>query len=87
MRPGGGAWGEARGRGSHNHYMSTVHLQLASVHEDLQQRELRWSNTLTRYRRKIELLENQNKELQSDLKVMEQERLKWWQKQVTVSYW
>lgn len=87
MRPGGGAWGEARGRGSHNQYMSTVHLQLASVHEDLQQRELRWSNTLTRYRRKIELLENQNKELQSDLKVMEQERLKWWQKQVTVSYW
>lgn len=62
-----------------------MHLQLASLHEELQQRESRWSNTLARYRRKIELLENQNRELQSDLKVMEQERLKWWQKQVTVS--
>lgn len=59
-------------------------LQVASVHEELQQRESRWSSTLGRYRRKIELLENQNRELQSDLKVMEQERLKWWQKQVTV---
>ena len=54
------------------------------MHEELQQRESRWSSTLGRYRRKIELLENQNRELQSDLKVMEQERLKWWQKQVTV---
>ena len=31
---------------------------------------------------KIESLETQNKELQSDLKVMEQDRLHWWQQQV-----
>ena len=56
--------------------------QLQEVHEELQRREARWSSTLVRYRLKIESLEAQNKELQGDLRVMEQERLQWWQQQV-----
>lgn len=64
--------------------LEVLRAEIASLHEELRQREVRWSSTLARYRRKIELLESQNKELQSDLKVMEQERLKWWQKQVTL---
>lgn len=37
---------------------------------------------MTRQRLRVEALEGQNRELQGDLRVMEQERLVWWQQQV-----
>jgi len=55
---------------------------LSAAREELDKREGRWSTTLTRYRKRIDSLEAQNKELQNDLRIMEQERLQWWQEQV-----
>ena len=57
---------------------------MQELQEDLQHRESRWSATLARYRLRIESLEAQNHELQGDLKMMEQERLQWWQQQVHI---
>lgn len=62
----------------------TCPLQVQELQEDLQHRESRWSATLARYRLRIESLEAQNHELQGDLKMMEQERLQWWQQQVHI---
>ena len=57
-------------------------IQLMEAREELKVREARWGATLSRYRIKIENLETENKELQSDLRMMEQERLQMWQMQV-----
>ena len=59
-----------------------VLLQLHDAQEELKVREARWGSTLARYRVKIESLEAENKELQSDLRMMEEERLQVWQMQV-----
>ena len=48
----------------------------------MKNREAHWGASLSRYRMKIESLEAKNRELQSDLKMMEQERLHAWQIQV-----
>lgn len=56
--------------------------QVQQLREELAHREERWRSSLGRYRLRVESLEGQNRELQSDLKVMEQERLVWWQHQV-----
>ena len=45
----------------------------------MEQKDARWSATVTRYKQKIETLEAQNKEIQNDLRIMEQERLEQWQ--------
>ncbi|XP_065891295.1 centromere protein J-like isoform X2 [Dysidea avara] len=55
--------------------------ELRELHEEMKTKESRWGASLARYRLKIETLEGQNKELQSDLHMMEQERLKQWQLQ------
>ncbi len=55
------------------------------MREDLKNREAHWGATLSRYRLKIESLEAENKELQEDLRMMEQERLLTWQMQVSRS--
>ena len=52
--------------------------------DELRQKESRWSTTLSRYRLRIESLESQNEELQNDLRMMEEQRLLWWQQQVHV---
>ncbi len=39
---------------------------------------------MARHRKRMEGLEARNRELQDDLRVMEQERLSWWQEQVCV---
>ena len=56
--------------------------QVQRLQEELAGREERWRAALTRQRLRAEALEGQNRELQSDLRVMEQERLVWWQRQV-----
>ena len=53
-----------------------------AVREDLKGRMSRWGSTLSRYRLKIERQEAENRELQADLRMMEQERLRMWQMQV-----
>ena len=63
------------------------HIQLQELREELQRREARWSASLARYRLRVEALEAQNRELQGDLLVMEQERLTWWQQQVLPVGW
>ena len=45
----------------------------------MQQKESRWNASVTRYRQQLTEMESQNKELQNDLHVLEQERLKQWQ--------
>ena len=65
-------------------YPPLITPQLSSAREELEKRESRWSSTLARHRKRIEGLEARNKELQDDLRVMEQERLSWWQEQVCV---
>ena len=57
-------------------------MQLEELRDELQRRESRWSSSLARYRTKVESLEAQNRELQGDLRLMEQERLQLWQEQV-----
>lgn len=56
--------------------------QLRQMQEEMKTKESRWGASLARYRLRIETLETQNKELQNDLHMMEQERLKQWQLQV-----
>lgn len=56
--------------------------QLQELREELQRRESRWSATASRYRLKLETVEARNRELEGDLRLMEQERLQWWQAQV-----
>ena len=56
--------------------------KLREFQEETKMKESRWGASLARYRLKIETLEGQNKELQNDLHMMEQERLKQWQIQV-----
>ena len=56
--------------------------QLREIQEEMKTKESRWGSSLARYRLRIETLETQNKELQNDLHMMEQERLKQWQLQV-----
>ena len=54
------------------------------MRDELHTKEARWSSTLSRYRLRIDSLEAQNKELQNDLKMMEEQRLIQWQKQVNL---
>jgi len=63
-------------------YRSVYVSKLSELQEETKTKESRWGATLVRYRLKIETLEGQNKELQNDLHMMEQERLKQWQLQV-----
>lgn len=56
--------------------------QLLDAREDARHSETRWGATLSRYRIKIQSLEDENHELKEDLKMMEQERLRSWQLQV-----
>lgn len=70
---------------THTHTITyNVHLstQLRQTQEEMKTKESRWGAGLARYRLRIETLETQNKELQNDLHMMEQERLKQWQLQV-----
>ena len=62
--------------------MDGIPIQLRQTQEEIKTKESRWGASLARYRLKIETLETQNKELQNDLHMMEQERLKQWQLQV-----
>ncbi len=65
-------------------YDVCVHCeQLKEAREELKVREARWGSTMARYRVRIENLEVENKELQSDLRMMEKERLQVWQMQVS----
>lgn len=57
-------------------------FQVEELQSELASREERWRAALARQRQRVEALEGQNRELQSDLRVMEQERLVWWQQQV-----
>ena len=59
-----------------------VLFQLDELRQEFSVKESRWSSTLSRYRLRIESLEAQNDELQNDLRVMEEQRLLWWQQQV-----
>lgn len=56
--------------------------QLLASQEDLRNSEARWGATLSRYRTRIRSLEAENSELKEDLRMMEQERLHYWQIQV-----
>lgn len=75
---------------THNMYVITYKetvlcnycTQLRQTQEEMKMKESRWGATLARYRLRIETLETQNKELQNDLHMMEQEGLKQWQLQV-----
>lgn len=57
-------------------------LQLLEAQDDARHSEARWGATLSRYRIKIQSLEDENCELKEDLRMMEQERLRSWQLQV-----
>ena len=48
------------------------------MQEELKRRESRWSAASTRSRQKIEALEEQNKELQEEVKLLEHYRLQQW---------
>ena len=63
--------------------IAVVPLQLHEAREDARHSEARWGATLSRYRLKIQSLEEENSELKEDLKMMEQERLRSWQLQVS----
>ena len=63
-------------------HICNLYAQLRQTQEDMKTKESRWGASLARYRLRIETLETQNKELQNDLHMMEQERLKQWQLQV-----
>ena len=45
----------------------------------MQQKESRWTASVTRYRQQLSEVETQNKELQNDLHFLEQQRLVQWQ--------
>ena len=59
--------------------------QVRDLQEELGGREERWRAALARQRQRVEALEGQNRELQADLRMMERERLAWWQEQVRTS--
>lgn len=61
-----------------------VPLQLLDTQEDARHSEARWGATFSRYRIKIQSLEEENHELKEDLRMMEQERLRTWQLQVRI---
>ena len=63
-------------------YDVIVHVQVQRLEEEMREREERWRAALARQRTRAESLEAQNRELQSDLRMMERERLVWWQEQV-----
>ncbi|CAI8023203.1 Centromere protein J [Geodia barretti] len=56
--------------------------EVQRLEEEMREREERWRAALARQRTRAESLEAQNRELQSDLRMMERERLVWWQEQV-----
>lgn len=53
-------------------------FQVAELQEELKRRESRWSAASTRSRQRIEVLEQQNKELQEEVKLLEHYRLQQW---------
>ena len=55
--------------------------QVVELQEELKRRESRWSAASTRYRQKVESLEQNNKELQEELRVLEQYRLQQWREE------
>ena len=57
-------------------------MQVQRLEEEMREREERWRAALAMQRTRAESLEAQNRELQSDLRMMERERLVWWQEQV-----
>ena len=54
---------------------------MADLQEELKRRESRWSAASTRSRQKIEVLEEQNKELQEEVKLLEHYRLQQWREE------
>ena len=59
---------------------------MSRLQEELGEREERWRAAVSRQRMRAESLEAQNRELQADLRMMERERLVWWQEQVRGVY-
>ena len=55
--------------------------QVAELQEELKRRESRWSAASTRSRQRIESLEQQNKELQDEVKLLEHYRLQQWREE------
>ena len=53
-------------------------LQVSSLQEELKRRESRWNASSTRFRKRIDELENENQELKEELKMLEKERLERW---------
>lgn len=51
---------------------------MSELQEELKRRESRWSAASTRNRQRIEALEQQNKELQDEVKLLEHYRLQQW---------
>lgn len=56
----------------------SLSLQVAELQDELKRREARWSAASTRSRQRIEALEQEKKELQDDVKLLEQYRLQQW---------
>lgn len=54
-------------------------LQVADLQEELKRKEQRWTSSTTRLRDRIELLENENRELKEEIKTLEKKRLEAWQ--------
>ena len=54
---------------------------MADLQEELKRRESRWSAASTRSRQKIEVLEEQNRELQEEVKLLEHYRLQQWREE------
>jgi hypothetical protein len=59
-------------------YKFLIYLQVAELQEEIKRRESRWSAANSRYRNRIEALEEQNKELQEEVKLLEKYRLEKW---------
>jgi len=51
---------------------------VSELQEELKRRESRWSAASSRYRNRVEALEEQNKELQEEVKLLEKYRLEQW---------
>ena len=60
--------------------------QVQRLEEEMVEREERWRTAVGRQRQRVEALEAQNRELVADLRMMERERLTWWQEQVSTDY-
>ena len=69
---------------THTHTLKHTHTvcQVVELKEELASSRERWRAALARHRQREESLEAQNRELAADLKMMERERLAWWQEQV-----